>query len=834
MLTYSLFLAPLLGRQLAPDPIIDRYTALSPSHAFAVQVVPSQRNGFGSSELTFYRGRTAAWKKELPYTPLNAFVDDLGNFAAYAYDGKSRFTAESSNLHILFFDPTGAIRRDLVYPRQNPPVLDATPLPTINSFFTDAACTRVYAILDEKAEGYGGPWSVQEWNCFDLRSGERTYGRKLSAEKAGFTVLASVPVPGTILTAGFEMSYGNDPNQLCIRDGEGRDRGSFVLPAPLDRSFRGAQVEARLVRESWPIEIQLTRPSTGDGLRLQVASLPQGKFSIKVVGKERPASVTPERTLRLVQKSIITLGLPAPKTALRDISQFCLLDGGRFAVLRNQAKGASIVIVDRQGKAIGSDIPLGQFVSGKLQISILEGRQLLIAKTPSFDDCVPKAWALNLKTRALANYPLPAPIYQFRPEFKQFIVGDGAGGIVISGTLLLNLDPRAKDRTVGGDHAAPQIRRYDRLGRHLWTIDPGDYDVEVLGVRAKDFVVISSMGELRILDGNGKMVKKVQCGDNIYPWRLAVSGSSAIVVTSGNSIYQFSNNGKLLRRTAAVHANGVPSGFVTSVAYDEDGTLWFGDEFGMAQISPSGVISHRIGTEPNRNQIFELGSLAVGPTGRIYAKDSRTEMIHAFSDKGKWVFSAKPSPTAGAEFAYFDRLIPLQNGGVFFGRRSLPPQLDCFDRTGKIMPEGTPLNGESHGMWTSVGYVDLRGKVSRKLERDGNGHWYRMIQDVANAPDGSAAVLDIDPSPDVKTCRVTIVSQEGRALRTFKVPRCYDVAYDGKQVLVDPDKSICAYTAQGEPLWKADLSAHASPYIADKSLYLWFGEPSVKRYELPN
>jgi|GEM_PF-4181178 len=834
MLAYSLFLAPLLGRQLAPDPVVDSYTVSSPSHAFSVQVTASQQNGFGSSELTFYRRRAAAWKRQLPYTPLKAFVDDLGNFAAYAYDGKSRFTPESSNLHILFLDPTGAIRRDRVYPRQMPPVLDASPLPTLNSFFTDAACTRVYAILDEKAGGYGSPWSVQEWNCFDLRSGERTYARKLSAEKAGFTVSASVPVPGTILTAGFEMSYGNDPNQLCIRDGEGRDRGSFVLPAPFDQSFRGNQVEARLVRESWPIEIQLTRSSTGDGLRLQVTSLPQGKFSIKVVRKERPAPLTPPKTLRLVPRSTIALGLPAPKTALRDISQFCLLDGGRFALLRNQAHGASIVVVDRQGKAMGSDIPLGQFVRGKLQISILEGQQLLVAKTPSFDDRVPKAWVLNVKTRALANYPLPASIHQFKPEFRQSIVGDGAGGIVVSGTLLLNLDPHAKDPTVGGDHAARQIRRYDRSGRLLWTTDPGDYDVEVLGVRAKDFVMISAMGELRILDGKAKMIKKVQCGDNIYPWSLAVSGSSAIVVTSGNSIYQFSDSGKLLRRTAAVYANGVPSSFVTSVAYEEDGTLWFGDEFGMAQISPKGVISHRIGTEPKRNQIFDIGSLSVSPAGKIYAKDSRTEMIHAFSEAGKWIYSTKPSPTAGAEFAFFDRLSPLQNGGVLFGRSSLPPSLDRIDRSGKLMKDGAPLSGETRGTWTAVGFVDLRGNVTHKLERDANDHWYRMIQDVSAAPDGSAAVLDIDPSPDIKTCRVTIVTLEGKPLRTFKVPRCYSVAYDGKQVLVDPGKSICAYSAQGEPIWKADLSAHASPYIAGKSLYLWFGEPSVKRYELPN
>ena len=834
MLAHALLLAPLLGRQLGPDPIFNPFTAWSPSHQFAVHVTPSDRNAHGGAELVFSRGEKTIWRKKLAYTPLKAFIDDQGYFCAYAYDPNARFSSKESNLRILFFDPRGSIRKEQVYARRFKGPLDAPSFPIVSSFFADPGRESLYVITQDKGEHFRDPYFVREWLRFDMRSGLQTYSRRLGEEDGYFEVKASVAIPGTSLLACVESWYSNDTNRICLRDGEGRDRGQAVLPAPFGEARRDEELDARLTRTATPIELQLVRPQTGDTLRVQITGLTSGKISVKTLGNARPSPEAATKVVKLVPKATILLGLPTPKTALRDISQFCVLEGGRFAVLRNRGAEPSIAIVDREGKPIGPAVPLENARSGRLYVSVLERDRLLIAETPSYEDHVSKAWVVNLKARTLAKYPLPASAHEFRPEFKQFIVGDGAGGIAISGTLLVNIDPHAKNRFVGGDHALQEMRCYSRDGRLLWTSDLGDFDVLAMGARTKDFVIVGLFGEVRIIDWSGKTVKKVQCGDHLYPWTVAVSPSSAIAVTSESDIYQYSANGKLLNHAAAIHPNGVRSEFVTNVAYDTNGALWFGDAFGMAQISPKGVISHRIGTEPNRNQIFDIGSLSVSPAGKIYAKDSRTEMIHAFSEAGKWIYSTKPSSTAGAEFAFFDRLSPLQNGGVLFGRSSLPPRLDRIDRSGKLIKDGAPLSGETRGTWTAVGFVDLRGNVTHKLERDANDHWYRMIQDVSAAPDGSAAVLDIDPSPDIKTCRVTIVTREGKPLRTFQVPRCYSVAYDGKQVLVDPGKSICAYSAQGQPIWKADLSAHASPYIAGKTLYLWFGEPSVKRYELPN
>jgi hypothetical protein len=229
-----------------------------------------------------------------------------------------------------------------------------------------------------------------------------------------------------------------------------------------------------------------------------------------------------------------------------------------------------------------------------------------------------------------------------------------------------------------------------------------------------------------------------------------------------------------------------------------------------------------------------IGLIAMGPTGRIYIKDKITRNIVAFDQSGRRIFAtAALFRTDGFDDDYFSRLCPVPDGGVLYDREAFTPHPIRFDQAGQAVASTEESASPANGVWTRAGFSDSNGKVMYPISHDAFGRGILRVDSVASAPNGSAAVLDTDPFEDRNYSFITTFNADGLAIRTFRVPRCDEVAYDGNLVVVNPGNAIVAYSLTSKLLWSARFHSRSTPFLYQGSLFLWAGGDELIRYALP-
>lgn len=847
----------------------------SPSGEYALHVNPGDRSGAGPGNYRLTRRGKEVWSGRRDFTLWDARVTDDGTVAGYSYGaGYEGWAHKGNDFRAVILDGRGQARLNASELRKSSRFLHQPNSPTASGMFIDEHGDRFVIRVDHPDINRG----VEEWRTYRLSTG-KPVGRyqprqAYPARERGLWILAAEPIRGTPLTLinWWDFNASVVSAKFSLVDPETKPVWNLDLPRDYQVSGEaGEALQAEIRQHGAILDVQMPRSfeirfaAASQRVRFDVA--PEWGRRWKVTETSRkayrsesdtksPEAAIPTKELKLLQK--FELRSPqSPAGPIQSVRALMAAGPGRLAIVRDAPGGASLCVVDYQGKVLHTVSLQQAWVQEertRSHIAWAGGARFYVVRSVYAEDAKTTAWIVDAAAGALTELPKLGC-----PHVKAIAALQGGGFV-----LLINHVQRYT--------STPGVFAFDGEGRLLWkNYDPRGYSNSdppgrLLSPKA---IAVTSRNEVAVLDNIRHTVQffsaagahlrtwqleKLWGRKPNYPTNLAAAPDGGILVYDFNApiaVVAMDERGKILRQFKPRFAEKRPIEPTDGVICDDAGRVWATDDHAQLRLDHTGTVVQVLGSPPTTTVLTTIKAVTMGPDGRFYAVDGRTHAVHRFSSDGKWQTVFRPLPTDFDGLTLRADVTVARNGDVYLsGANGGDLRFSSSGRRLGIQAHQEPGTRKAAvstaARWRGHSLLDARGREITRVQRRADGVWLDRMAETCTAPDGSLAVLDSLLRKGEKGAPgVTLFAPDGKVRRTFVLPQAmrqsYHIAYDGSRVAVSNGPTVMLFASNGQPQFtvtpasKSGKEAWWVPFLSGSGKYLslFDGERTIYRYALP-
>lgn len=772
----------------APAPQLQPKTYASPSGGWELRVAPKTREGTGEADYTLSGSGREAWTRRHPFAMWEAAVTDDGRVAGFAYVGSTPEAPGGGSLHVVLLSPAGEVLLDEAHERKWSRFPHQPATPTARGLFVQPELGRFVVRFDDEDLNRG----AEEWRAYDLARGTPLFQErpKLALEQADGIrwMLAARAIPGTplVLVNWYRFASEVKPWSLGgvfqVLDAERRQ--VWRLDLPHDYEVSGdAEEQDRLRSEIWKESAILTTGPRRFELRHVAESLrvayaleegTDGTWTVREVAHEpHGPSVTPPpasaEPLRLTLSREVALGGAVPPPAeIRDVLAFGFDAEGRLRFARRDGADTTLVRLSEAGEVrLATRVALELDAEERLSWTPLSGSAWLAVASRSDPGTRARAWRVEEGTGALTQ------LADFPGQDVDQVVELADGHLLVLSTWHF---PFTTTSTLSA--CTPQ-------GTTLWTVEENLEDPDEL-FAPRDFTVTST-GEVVVLDivrkvlqiytDAGRHVRTIELDE---AWGVEPNDPCSIVADreggvlvqdygGGLPLVRMSLDGTVRARLDARMADGRPRAeYRNNVRYAPDERLWTTDGHVLVRLDAEGRADREVGSPVRMDWLEAPGPARVDSGfGRCLVLDKRSRALHVFDGEGRRVLLGVPRSEDLEGLRYPLEMVCDSTGGARLAKSR-------FERSYLSFGSDGASRGLASLEGTSVAFVPGReaywsvrkgapvcfgtdGERLREVTKLPDGRWWRSIEDLAVAADGSLVVLDMPRSDGIRR-------EEGRAL----------------------------------------------------------------------
>lgn len=762
-------LIPLLLVVLSTSPELQPKTYVSPSGLWSLRVEPEERSGTGGASYVMTTGVETAWKAQRPFALWDAVVGDDGSVAGYAYVGKPIDAGSGGELRLVLFSPSGSLLLEERRERTGSRFMHQSANPVALGVFLQPEVGRAVVRLNDEDVNRG----AEEWLSYELATGKALASARpketLRVEEALRSILAVRPVPGTplVLLHWWRADFTRKPSALGavfqLVDPDWNVAWSLALP--VDYVGKDEDDQDRLREEMWrqgailasgPRSFELRFAAAGERVTFAVERAGEG-WSVTerarapfTDGTEAPRAL-PRLALRPARR--VALGTrPVGGREVRDIAAFGFDERSRLRFVRREADGSfTLVRLDEGGTVVrATPVAALEGKGGSSWFPLPGGRWFEVRET--WDD-EPARLRLVQEEDGAARF-----VPGFSGSDVERIVALEEDAFVLLGTWSTRFT-----RTSG-------LVAFDLEGNELWHVEE-DYEDETKLFGPKD-VAVTTDGHVVVLDNTrnllqfystaGEFERNVELTallgrePNYVSGLCAERGGGLLVEDFGGvpPLHRLSRELALVASFGVRRADGtVLAEYQGNARSAPDGRLWTTDGHQFLRSDDRGRVDLELGSPEDVRELAEPGFVSIDSTaGRILVCDQRSRAVHVFDGDGKLVTLCRPKPEERDRMRFPMGLAVAPDGHVYVAESEYESAALRFAPDGTslglvemgvgnfvFVPGGSGWIGEREGR---VEILDEEGKTRLRLDKRPDGNWFRSIEELAAARDGTLAVLD--------------------------------------------------------------------------------------------
>jgi sugar lactone lactonase YvrE len=786
-------------------------TYSSPSGRWTLRVEPTERSGTTEADDTLIGGEREAWHARHPFALWDAIVTDDGRVAGVAYSGQGPKFWSGGTLRVVVLAPTGEVLLDEAHERVASHFEHAAGWPRhLGLFAQPELCRFVVRVSAEDVHESGSAEWQEEWWSYALASG-KPGERERPKEKLGLTspfisLYAARPIPGTPLVllhwpkdewektprehgalfqlvdpswqVAWSLSWPHDYDaadseaRMRIQDEVRQEGGAILATGP--RRFELRQV-AEKRRVTFEVE-----PSDAAATRWSVKEASSTAFSDGATPP--PPRELPARTLELVKR--VPLGpARAPGEEIRDIRAFDFDERSHLRFVRGEEGTSAVTLVrlDETGTVLHATRAAPAEEKARLAWFALSRERWIAAADADGERPTARLW-LVAESDGKAN-----ELLGFTGQRVQRVAALGDDAFLVLGTW---------QSTFSLDKALVAL---DSSGRVLWRYPetPGEVGfVEDVAVTTDGRIVALQTipKTLLILSPTGASLETVELAHAFgheprYPCVVGPDSDGGVLVydSSGQPpLHRTGLDGTLRASFDVRRADGtVLDECRNAVHVAPDGRMWTTDRHEFLRLGEDGRVDLELGPAERAELLEDPGFAGIDSrAGRLLVHDRRTRTVHVFDAEGRRVTLCRPEAEEREDLAFPMEIVVAPEGSILVadtfgsgyvrfdvegkchGARSLKAANVAFAPSGReYWGVGTEGRLERH---------DADGKRVAQVDKLPDGRWFRSIEDIAVAADGSLAVLD-GPASEGRgkrsgdTC-VALFGPGGEPVRVFSLP----------------------------------------------------------------
>lgn len=861
-----------------PPSVLNPTTYTSPSGTFQLFVDPTDIYGRGPGDHRLTEDGRIVWTNRFDFTLWDAVITDTGLVGGIAYTEGDRgfrnfpprrFTTDHAegegDLVVALLSPDGTILVREAHKRGGLRPLGAAPGPTASG-----------VLFDGLGERFMVRRNSDEWWVYDCRTGQRLPSVKpltaIGGWKGSAWQTGARPLPGTpLILISWEDRIEDRSDAppidavFTLVDQEARPiwslrlendygfaqdlRERYAISELIEREGAILDVEPagrfdlRCVREEARTSFQASEPPGG---KWQVTKLHQVPFSSQC--KKPKAESFPVIGVERLEDIRLASGGSAPERSSGAIQSFDFDSLGRICLLRSDMRrSADVARLSSEGDSSEEQVlpiepvPQAFDFSGPAHL----GDNRFIVNISDHQKNVSKYSLIDFESRRvqilnLINTPFTQRIAGLQDGRFVALTERREQGYSIEGLYCFNSGRKLcwkKEDTRGGGWPEDLLSPADLVGY-------GKDGVAVLdGIRDAIYV----------LDGAGDLLRKIDLKakwgrEPSYPTHIALDEGGGFIVydfDATNTLVRVTSDGSIRSQGVPRFADGRPFRVAGGAKRAPDGHLWTSDGTAMLRLSSSNVVDLVLGEKADPNVLSSPACMTVGPNGRIYVGDDRTDSVHVFESSGKRAGSCKPLPADLTDISAVGQIAVDKSGDVYADLRDHgeePVKYLHFDRdfkrVGWMQIDSDDLRQEWHFQpcvdrcwilgYRDVFLVDNMRDIVRTISRRADRLWLEYPIAAATANDGSVAVVAHSQKGENS---INIFSASGDAMATFPLPTDYvwrSIAFDGRRVYAATGSAVSAFQTNGTLLGRFQLPAPASegdwegPHMGSGGSELWF------------
>ncbi len=849
----------------APPEVLDPKTYTSPSGQFKLVVDPSDMNGAGSATYRLKRDGREVWSASKPFTLWDACVTDEGVVGGYAYSKGFDAFRDYGDFRVAIIESDGRVRMDQVTKREGSHFLHTPPNPIGVGMLMDPANDRLIIRIENADPNLNGEsWSVYRistgtllatFHPFELMPDSKPMHSSIPWKDIGQVgLVAKTPLTLVYWRCNDSQRRERLGSRFTLIDVDGSPVWTLDLPGRC-AIVEGTKGEGRFAlldgSTKQKIEFSATLGVAGkwDVIELHRDVVPQ-----PLVEPAQAPPAIPDRPLKLLGRMNLRSQDGVAPSRIQRVSDFAFDGRGRFALLEGKDDEQSLELVDDSGTALAS-LPLDSSKKDdenvEFKFACVGGDRFVVIKARYLNGThSAQAWWADFGKKTTT------PIDGVHREEVGYVAGFPDGGFVIGAWV-----------------SDDGITAYDALGKGMWS-HRADYNSKPRDLLPSSPIAltITTKGEVAALENDSKILyrfdrmgrhlgtidlKKAWGREPKYPTGIEADVDGGYIITDFNGsppIVRMRADGTVRAQFQPKHPDGRFTGDDVKAA--PDGRLWTSDGYALLRLDDSGVVDRVIGDAPNPQRLGQIGAIAFDRTGKIYAVDERTGAVHVFDPQGRWLHVCVPSPDDFHGSLILpqitvsdDAQVYLRLGGVESDRDG---QYLHFSAEGKRMgAEKLELDQISQDWYFQprtgnrwvVAYnriflVDRAGTVLKSINRCPNEDWLGATGHASVAPDGSLAV--------VARGSVNLYSATGAGTGTIPIPNALHslvtlIAYDGKRVAIAEGKTAVLLDVSGKEKLRFSLGERSEdePFfepvfgLEARELLVFDGRRTIIRYELP-